>query len=143
MLEVVEGIVKIARENFLRSVVSPNTPTQIAFIYGPSRVGNRGIASFLLNGQEHVLHYTRIDSIKKFLTNKNLNSLKHQPILLTYNQQELVREEVPELAPLKTREIRHRFQIEGITCLFTFKMLAVVGIMSARLEVGGVKIFSV
>jgi hypothetical protein len=146
MLEVVEKIVEIARESFLRSVVASTIPTQIAFIsfkYGPSRVGNRGIASFVLNGQEHVLHYTRVDSIRKFLTNKNLDSLRHQTILLTYNQQELVREEVPELAPLKTIEKRHRFQIEGVDCLFTFKMLAFVGIMSARLEVGGVKIFSV
>lgn len=146
MLEVVEGILKIARENFLRSVVSPNIPAQIAFIafkYGPSHNGNHGIASFLLNGKEHVLHYTRVDSISKFLTSRSLNSLKNQTILLTYNQRELVREEVPELAPWKTIEKRHRFQIEGVECVFTFKMLALTGIMSARLEVGGVKVFSV
>lgn len=142
MLEVVVGILKIARENFLRNDPSPNTPTQIAFFYGPSRVGNRGIASFMLNGREHVLHYTRVDSIRNFLNNKSFKSLKNQTILLTYNQQELVSDEVPELAPLRAIEKLHRFQIEGVSCFFVFKMSA-LGIMSARLEVGGVKIFSV
>jgi hypothetical protein len=142
MLDVVMGVLKIARENFLHSDISSNIPTQIAFIYGPSRVGNRGIASFMLNGREHTLRYTRMDSIRKFWTSRSLDSLKNQTILLTYNGQEIVSDEVPELAPLRKIEKRHPFRIEGVNCLFTFKMSA-LGIMSARLEVGGVKIFSV
>ena len=143
MLDVVMGILEIARESFLHSdVLLPNIPTQIAFIYGPSRVGNRGIASFMLNGREHTLCYTRMDSIRKFWTSKHLDSLRNQTILLTHNGQELVSDEVPELAPLRKIEKRHPFRIEGVNCLFTFKMSA-LGIMSARLEVGGVKIFSV
>jgi hypothetical protein len=150
LLEVVVGIARVAREDFLHNIDTslssrnfPRKPVPIASMYVPSRVGNKGVASFLLNGHEHVLHYTRIDSIKKFLDQRNFGSLKHQTILLTYNQQELVREEVPELAPLKTIVRQHTFQIEGVDCLFTFKMLAWTGIMSARLEVGGVQVFSV
>ncbi len=148
MLEVVIGIAKIAKEKILHTLDpssshhSPGRPIPIASMYVPSRVGNRGIASFLLNGHEHVLHYTRIDSIKNFLERRNLRDLKKQTILLTYNQEDLVREEVPELAPLKTIVKQHRFQIEGIDCVFTFKMLALTGIMSVRLEVGGITIFS-
>jgi hypothetical protein len=149
MVEVVVGITKIAKEKFLHTIdtsLSATRPTPIASMYVPSRVGNRGVASFLLNGKEHILHYTRTDSIHNALKNKSLSSLKKQTILLTYNQtygkREIVKEEVPELAPLKTLIKQQKFQIEGVDCLFTFRMRALTGIMSIRIEVGGVTVFS-
>jgi TIR domain len=149
LLEVVVGIAKVAREDFLHNIdISPSPPNfprkpiPIASMYVPSRVGNRGVASFLLNGKEHVLHYTRIDGFVNAFQEKSLRSLKNQVILLTYNQQELVREEVPEFVPLKTIVKQHKFQIEGVDCLFTFKMRVLAGIMSIRIEVGGVVVFS-
>ena len=149
MVEVVVGITKIAKEKFLHTIdthLSTTKPTPIASMYVPSRVGNRGVASFLLNGKEHILHYTRTDSIHNALKNRSLSSLKKQTIQLTYKQtykkREIVNEEVPELAPTKTILKQHKFQIEGVDCLFTFKMLAWTGIMSIRIEVGGVTVFS-
>ena len=149
MLEIVMGIAKVARETFLHDIDIPTSPhnsssrpVPLASMYIPSQVGNRGVAAFLLNGQEHVLHYTRIDSIRKFLDQRNFGRLKNQTILLTYNQHDLLEEEVPELAPTKTILKQHKFQIEGVDCLFTFKMLAWTGIMSIRIEVGGVTVFS-
>jgi hypothetical protein len=149
MLEIVMGVAKVAREKFRHDIdTSPpshNAPIKVvplASMYIPASVGNRGVAAFLLNGQEHVLHYTRIDSIRKFLDQRRFGKLKNQTILLTYNQCELMREEVPELAPRKTILKQHKFQIEGVECLFTFKMLAWTGIMSIRIEVGGVTVFS-
>ena len=64
-------------------------------------------------------------------------------IVLTYNQQELVRDAIPVLPKLRTQERRYSFQIEGVDGLLTFKMLGIIGIMSAQLEIGGVKIFSI
>ena len=52
LVDVVEGILEVARKRFLSEHIeksplatsSSSIPTQPAFIYGPSRVGNRGIA---------------------------------------------------------------------------------------------------
>ena len=73
MLEIVMSIAKVAREEFLHDIdISPPPhnsspkPIPLASMYIPSPVGNRGVASFLFNGQKHVLHYTRIDSIENF-----------------------------------------------------------------------------
>jgi hypothetical protein len=149
MLEIVMGVAKVAREKFHHDIDTsppshnaPITPVPVASMYIPSPVGNRGVAAFLLNGQEHVLHYTRQDSIYNAIHHKSLFRLKNQTILFTYKQHVLMREEVPELPPKKTILKEHAFQIEGVDCLFTFKMLAWTGIMSIRIEVGGVTVFS-
>ncbi|HEY4035554.1 MAG TPA: toll/interleukin-1 receptor domain-containing protein [Ktedonobacteraceae bacterium] len=107
--------------------ISPK-PTNISFTYQPSREGNKGVALFILNGIQHALEYIRNDRIT------------HQIIFLKREQQELVRLVVP-FATLKSLEERVEFQIDGVNCLFTFKMRAVTSIMSVKLEVGGVEIF--
>jgi hypothetical protein len=142
LLDVVIGIARIGREIILHgSDPSLKKPIPIADIYLPSWVGNKGVASFLLNGQEHILYYTRIDGIRKFLDQRKFDNLRYQTILLTYNQEELVREEVPELPNFRTLVKQHKFQIEEVDCLFTFKKNA-LGIMSVRIEVGGIVVFS-
>lgn len=105
----------------------PMKPTDITYVYTPSREGNKGIATFFLNGTQHTLEYIRYDK------------LSHQIIFLKRGNQELVREKVP-FATLKTVERKTQFQIDGVDCLFTFRMQAITGIMSVKLVVGGVEI---
>ena len=110
-----------------RPIILPK-PTNPRVTYQPSREGNKGTILFNLNGTEHALEYIRNDRIT------------HQIILLKRRQQELVRLVVP-FATLKPLEERVEFQIEGVDCLFTFKMRAITSIMSVKLEVGGVEVF--
>ncbi len=146
LLDVVMGIARIAKVDIHHDIdtSSPNFAqkvTPIASIYLPSTVGNKGVASFFLHEKEHILHFTRTDSFVNAFRLKNLSKLKNQTILLTYNQQELVREEVPELPTLRAIVKERKFQIEGVNCLFTFKMSA-LGIMSVQVKVGEVIVFS-
>ena len=103
-------------------------PTNIRVTYQPSREGNKGMILFTLNGAEQALEYIRNDRITQ------------QIILLKRKQEELVRLVVP-FATLKPLEKRVEFQIDGVNCLFTFKMRAITSIMSIQLEVGGVEVF--
>lgn len=149
LLEVVTGVARIAHEHILQDTATSQSsyqlqhqPEPLTSMYIPSRVGNRGVASFLLNGKEHVLHYTRTDGIASALHDKSIRSIMQQTICLTYQQQELLKEKVPEFIPLKTIVKQHSFQIEGVPCLFTFKMRSRTGLMSVHIEVGGVTVFS-
>jgi hypothetical protein len=148
LLDVVVGIVRIARENIFHDIDpsrsshrSPHEPIPIVSTYLPSMVGNKGVASFFLHEKEHILHFTRTDSIANAFRLKSLSKLKNQTLLLTYNQQELVRDEIPELPTLRAIVKEHTFQIEGVECVFTFKMSA-IGFMSVQVKVGEVIVFS-
>ena len=103
-------------------------PTSVRATYQPSREGNKGTVIFVLKGREHTLEYMRRDNIS------------HQIFSLRERQQELVRLVVP-FATLKTLERQENFQIDGVDCLFTFKMSAVMSIMSVKLFVGGEEVF--
>lgn len=106
----------------------PARPTNIRANHQPSREGNKGTIVFDLNGRQHTLEYLRRDNIS------------HQIFLLTREREELVRLVVP-LATLKSLKEEVAFQIDGVGCLFTFKMSAITSIMSVRIEVGGVEVF--
>lgn len=106
----------------------PSKPTQVRVTYQPSREGNKGTVIFVLNGTEHTLEYIRRDNIT------------HQIFFLKRKQQELVRLVVP-FATFKPLKKQVKFQIDGVDCLFTFKMSAITSIMSVKLEVGGEEVF--
>jgi hypothetical protein len=146
LLDVVMGIARIIKVNIRHDIDTSSLDfaqkvRPVASIYLPARVGNKGVASFFLHGNEHILHFTRIDSIANAFRLKSLSKLKNQTLLLTYNQQELVREEIHELPTLKAIVKERHFQIEGVDCLFTFKMSA-LGIMSVQVKVDDVIVFS-
>lgn len=107
---------------------SKSKPTDIRVLYRPSREGNKAIILFVLNGIEHALEYIRYDKIS------------HQILFVKERQQELVRLIVP-FATLKPLVKHAAFQIDGVDCLLTFKMSAVLSIMTIKVEVGGVEIF--
>src|SRR5260370_16795704 len=98
----------------------PSKPTNVRVTYQPSRDGNKGTIIFVLNGTEHTLEYIRRDNIT------------HQIFFLKRKQQELVRLVVP-FATLKPLEKHVEFQIDGVDCLFTFKMRAITSIISVNL----------
>lgn len=108
--------------------ITPLKPKNIRVTYQPSREGNKGTIIFDLNGTEHTLEYTRYDKIT------------HQIFFLKRKQQEIVRLSVP-FASLKPIVKQVEFQIDGVECLFMFKMSALTSIMSVRVEVGGVEVF--
>lgn len=107
---------------------SPARPTKIRANHQPSRDGNKGTIIFDLHGRQHTLEYLRRDN------------LSHQIFLLTQEGQELVRLVEPAVT-LKPLHDEVAFQIDGVDCLFTFKMRAVTSIMSVKIEVGGVEVF--
>lgn len=103
-------------------------PTNVRVTYQPSREGNKGTIIFILNGTEHTLEYIRKDNIT------------HQIFFLKRKQQELVRLTVP-VATWKPLKKCIEFQIDGVDCLFTFKMSTIPSLMSVKLEVGGEEVF--
>lgn len=106
----------------------PPKPTNVRVTKQPSREGNKGTIIFVLNGTEHTLEYLRRDNFT------------HQIFSLKRKQQELVRLVIP-FASLKPLEKQVKFQIDGVDCLFTFKMSAITSVMSVRVEVGGEEVF--
>lgn len=106
---------------------TPPKTTHITYVYTPSREGNKGLVTFLLNGSQHTLEYIRYDKVV------------YQILFLKRGNEEIVREKVPP-ATLKTIERKIAFQIDGVDCLFTFKMQAITSIMSVKLVVGGVEV---
>ncbi|HTK06969.1 MAG TPA: toll/interleukin-1 receptor domain-containing protein [Ktedonobacteraceae bacterium] len=103
-------------------------PTNIRFSYQPSWNGNKGIILFRLKETDHVLEYFRNDKII------------HQIFLVKEGQTELVKLTIP-LGTFRSIEKQVHFQIDGVDCLFTFKMSAMVSIMSVKLEVGEEEVF--
>jgi nucleoside phosphorylase len=103
-------------------------PTSIRVLSRPSREGNKAIILFVLDGIEHALEYIRYDKISR------------QILFLKEKQQELVRLVVP-FATLRPLVKHATFQIDGVDGLLTFKMSAVISIMTIKVEVGGVEVF--
>lgn len=121
-----EEVEEIGRQLQKEKIISK--PTNVRVTYQPSRDGNKGTIIFVLNGMEHTLEYMRRDNIT------------HQIFFLKRKQQELVRLVIP-FATLRPLEKQVEFQIDGVNCLFTFKMSAIMSIMNVKLEVGGEEVF--